>query len=294
MGISFRRFFHQHPHFPHRAFHPDIECPCNHRVADAHFLNLLDRSNGTDVQVIQSVSRVYPEPEGASVDRGAFDNTEEFFSPQGGSCVGVLPGVNFDHIGPAFTAGVNLPQYGIHEEAHGNPLFVQPADGTPNTGKEPGDIESSLGREFQPALWNECSEIGTDFACDSDDPVGGRHLEVKFCPDRIAQAADVLVVDMTAIFPEVTHDTRSPGLLCRPGGPYGVGFVATAGITDRGDVIDVDRESQSESFSDDELEPARLFINRLQTAGDPESRNDETAGLLFEFGIWNINRKALQ
>ncbi len=62
--------------------------------------------------------------------------------------------------------------------------------------------------------------------------------------DGFAEDADVAVLDVAAVFPQVDGDAVGSGEFGEGGGVDGVGLDGAAGLADGGDVVDVDAEGE--------------------------------------------------
>src|SRR4029079_3189498 len=74
--------------------------------------------------------------------------------------------------------------------------------------------------------------------------LGRRHLEVQLATHRLAQARDVVVLDVPAIAALVARDARASRSLGELRRLDRVGIAGAPGLAQGGDVIDVDREME--------------------------------------------------
>ncbi len=76
----------------------------------------------------------------------------------------------------------------------------------------------------------------------SDHLVGRGHLEVQLDVGQVAQAVDIVVLDVAAIFAQVHGDAVGTAEMGFDGRPDGIGFIGAARLTDGRHMIDIDAE----------------------------------------------------
>ena len=74
---------------------------------------------------------------------------------------------------------------------------------------------------------------------------GRRHFQIERQSDGLHQRADVLVADMAAILAQMRGDAVHAGFDRQYGGAHRIGVQPAAGVTDGGDVIDVEAETEA-------------------------------------------------
>lgn len=155
---------------------------------------------------------------------------------------GVASGVEFDQLCAGVVGCLNLVGFGVDEQADGNTRILKLADDFGHAAGLSGDVESAFGGDFFALFGDEGDVVGLDRKGDRDHFVGGGHFQIQVAADGLAQDLDVAVLDVATVFAQVDGDAIGSGEFDDRGGGDGVGFDGAAGLTDRGDMVDVDAE----------------------------------------------------
>jgi len=222
--------------------HSEFQSARDDREPDVQLLHVRQSGDGTDVLVVEAVAGVDAEPVIASVDRGGPEPRELVKLPRA-ERVGVASGVELDEDGLGLGGRANLAQIRIDEEAD----FDAGVREGGNRAREPStfrdDIESAFGGHLVAILGNDAHGVGANPASERDDFTLEARLEVQARRDLGAQAAHVLVLDVSTVLAQVARDPLRAGLLRdeRPADRIGDRF--PTGLPQGRDVIDVDVES---------------------------------------------------
>jgi hypothetical protein len=100
-----------------------------------------------------------------------------------------------------------------------------------------------------PAFGHEHRHLRLDAARDADHLVGRRHFQVQLDMRELAQAPDVLVLDVAPVFAQVHGDAVGAAEMRFDRGPDGVGLVRTPRLPHRGHMVDVDPQFDHESIT---------------------------------------------
>ena len=111
------------------------------------------------------------------------------------------------------------------------------------------NVQTTFGRDFVPPFGHQHRHLGLDAARDGDHLVGRRHLEVELDVRELAQAADVLVLDVAAVLAQVHRDAVRAAQVRLDRGPDRVGLVGAPRLAHGRDVVDVDAEFDHRSCS---------------------------------------------
>ena len=135
------------------------------------------------------------------------------------------------------------------EEADGDAGFAEPRDGAGEGGFGGDDVEAAFGGDFGAAFGDEADFVRLERLGDGDDFRHVGHFEVHFGADGFAERVNVAILDVASVFAEVDGDAVRARRLGLGGGEDGIRFghdfvVAglVAGLSERGDVVNVDAE----------------------------------------------------
>jgi hypothetical protein len=145
---------------------------------------------------------------------------------------------------------IDLAWVGIEEKAYKNiglSKFL-------NHGAERVDfgdgVEASLGGDFGTVFGDETNFCRPEAEGEVEHGGGGSHFEVELFAAFLAESKDVVVLDMSTIFPEVNSDGVRTGSQAGASKGYGIGLGHDAGngdavprLTKGGEVIDVDAKT---------------------------------------------------
>jgi hypothetical protein len=150
--------------------------------------------------------------------------------------------VDLAHPRPDARRGLHLGDLGIDEDAGHDPRLGQ-------TGHHAGEprllchhVEPALGGDLVAPLGHQHRHLGPQRAGDADHLVGGGHLEVELHLSELAQAAHVLVLDVAPILAQVHGDAVGPAQVGLHRRPHRIGLEGTAGLPQRGHVVDIDAQ----------------------------------------------------
>jgi hypothetical protein len=74
--------------------------------------------------------------------------------------------------------------------------------------------------------------------------LGRRHFEVERDGKPFDQLEDIIVAYMSPVFAQMGGDTIGAGGGGGEGGAHRIGVIATAGVTDRRDMVDIDPQAE--------------------------------------------------
>ena len=212
-------------------------------MADIEFADTGDAGDRDDVPVREAVPHVDVQTLLESMI-GSVPENLELLEPRGlGGGVGIAAGVEFNGGDAEIKRGVDLGGVGIDEHADFDAGRVQGFDAGLHARQVAEDVEPAFGRHFLAFFRDERALLRPEGDGDRGDLVRGAHFQVELHLDGVLQDADVTVLDVTAILPQVDGDDVGPGQLGERSGPDGVRLDRPSGLPDRGDVVDVDAES---------------------------------------------------
>jgi hypothetical protein len=164
-----------------------------------------------------------------------------------GSRAGVLAGVELDGFDAEFFCEVDLLWVGVEEQAYSDAGGFQFVDRAGDGFAVADDVETALGGDFFAAFGDERCLIGANVASDRDDIFRGGEFQVQLDGHRLAEDAEVAVLNVAAVFAEVEGDAVGPAEFRERGRPDGVRLVGAASLPDSGDVVDIYAEKGHES-----------------------------------------------
>ena len=150
--------------------------------------------------------------------------------------------MQFDDGRAAFLRALDLLLNGVDEQAHGDVLLLKGFDGPGNAVEVAYNVEPSFRRDLGPLFRDQRRFVRFDQCCDRDDLFVQRHLEVQPRRDGFSQPADIIIVDMTAVFAQMRNNTVGPGLLADLRGDDRIGIELPPGLAKGSDVINIDSE----------------------------------------------------
>ena len=227
-------------------------------MADVEFADVWDCGDGADIVVVEGVAGVEAHVEVDDLCAGGVDFFE--FGEEGfveHVAAGVVEGVgvgacvDFADIEAGFGGGVDLGGVGVDEGADDHAGVFEFGDDLGEAVELVEDIEAAFGGDFEAAFGDEHGGVGAELGGDVDHLVGGGHLEVELeaasagagiASEHVAEASDIVVVDMAAVLAEVDGDAVGPAELGLVGGADGVWFAASAGLADGGDMVNIHTE----------------------------------------------------
>ena len=111
----------------------------------------------------------------------------------------------------------------------------------------PGGVEAALGRALGAFFRHQANRVRHRLERDTEHLLGGRHLEIERLVDLRFQARNIIVANVTAIFPQVRCNAVAAGGNCKLGRAHRVGMTPAAGIADGSDVINIDAETEADA-----------------------------------------------
>ena len=110
-----------------------------------------------------------------------------------------------------------------------------------------GHVEAAFGRAFFAPFGNETGGVRGGGNRDPHHFLGGRHFEIERLGELTLQPRNVVIADVPTIFAQMRGDSVGAGLDRDLGRMHGIRVMPAAGITDGGDVIDIDAEAEVRS-----------------------------------------------
>jgi hypothetical protein len=117
--------------------------------------------------------------------------------------------VEFNKLGGGLGRGFNLAVVSVYEQTDRNAIKLKGLDDLGDRIKLPHYIQSTFGGNFFPAFGDEGDVVGSDVEGDRDHFFGGGHFEVEVGANGLAEQADIAILNMAAVFPQVDGDAIS-------------------------------------------------------------------------------------
>ena len=156
--------------------------------------------------------------------------------------IGIATGVQFNRRAAKGFRRLNLILRRINEETDNHACRVQLIDTTTNSVQIAHDIQAPFGRHLLPLLGNQCHLLRKNFEREVRNGLFGSHLKIELHLYGLLENADIAILDVPTIFPQMNGDdvgTAEFGLCRRPNG---IGLDRSPGLSQVGDVVDVDSE----------------------------------------------------
>ena len=160
--------------------------------------------------------------------------------------VGKTTGVQFDDWGLEGGGSIDLAGVGIEKKADKNIGLIEFLNHGAERVNFGGGVEASFGGDFGTVFGDEANFGGLEAEGEVEHGGGGGHFEVELFAAFLAESENVVVLDMSTIFPEVDGDRVGTGAEAEQGGGNGIGFGhdtwngdAVPRLTKGGEVIDV-------------------------------------------------------
>tara|TARA_R110000782_G_scaffold38716_2_gene90535 strand:- start:214 stop:564 length:351 start_codon:yes stop_codon:yes gene_type:complete len=109
-----------------------------------------------------------------------------------------------------------------------------------NSGAISSDIKSALSRQLFAPLGNQANISWTDLLSETQHLIGHSHFQIHAGLEYICQHANVTLLNVPAILPQMQRNTIGASLLSLDSSLYRVGITSPARLTQRGHVIDID------------------------------------------------------
>ena len=164
--------------------------------------------------------------------------------------VGVAAGVQFNDRSLEGGGSIDLAVVGVEEKADKNIGLIEFLNHGAKRVDFGDGVEASFGGYFGTVFGDEANFSGLEAEGEVEHGGGGGHFEVELLAAFLAEAKDVVVLDMSAILSEVNGDRVRTGAEAEQGCGNGVGFRhdtrdgdAVPRLTKGGEVIDVDAKT---------------------------------------------------
>jgi hypothetical protein len=125
--------------------------------------------------------------------------------------VGVTTGVQFDDWGLEGGGGIDLAWVGIEEKADKNIGLMEFLNHWAKRVDFGDGVEASFGGDFGTVFWDKANFGGSEAEGEVEHGGGGGHFEVELFAAFLAEAKNVVVLDMSTIFAEVDGDGVGTG-----------------------------------------------------------------------------------
>lgn len=156
---------------------------------------------------------------------------------------GVACGLEFDRVGFEFLGHRHLLDRRVDEQRHEDAGVGERGDRIADADRVRDDVQAAFGRQLGPLFGDDCRFVRLQGDGDADHFVARGHLEVQPGGDGRAEQRQVAVLDVPPVFAEVNGNAVRPAKGGKDRRGDGVRLATKAGLPQRGDVIDVDAES---------------------------------------------------
>ena len=160
--------------------------------------------------------------------------------------VGVAAGVQFNDRSLEGGGSIDLAVVGVEEKADKNIGLIEFLNHGAKRVDFGDGVEASFGGDFGTVFGDEANFSRLEAEGEVEHGWGGGHFEVELLAAFLAEAKNVVVLDMSAILSEVNGDRVRTGAEAEQGGGNGVGLRhdtkdgdAVPRLTKGGEVIDV-------------------------------------------------------
>ena len=161
--------------------------------------------------------------------------------------VGVMGGVGFgvelDAVGAHGFSPFHHPLVGINEDGHPDAVGFEGVDQPAQVVGVADGIPTGTRRDGVGRVGHERDLGGFHAAHQINEPVVGVAFDVEFRRDHLVQIQHVLVANVPLVGPGMDGDTLSAKAFAVQRHLYQVWVVATPRISDRGNLIDIDRQA---------------------------------------------------
>src|SRR6266446_4029322 len=162
--------------------------------------------------------------------------------------ISIRCGAQLDLLCVYFVCCFDLFCVGIDKETGENSSLSQPAYGSAHDGNICRYVQSAFSSYFIWTFRNERHRIRAYLECDLQHLFSCRHLEIHIGGDGLAQGANVVVLNVTAVAAQVNGDAVRAGLFAKHGGGDNAGLRRAPRLAHSCDVIDIDVQSCSHFF----------------------------------------------
>lgn len=209
-------------------------------MTDVDFRHSDNRSDWADISIVQPVTGVQSKVVVRGPLTGATKSIELYLN-FGAFGVGVIAGMQFDRVKPLLSGGDDLLFIGVDKRRREDVQFLEAFERSGGLGIG-GEIDAAFGGDFLPSFGDESGLIRDALDGQIDDVFGDAQFQIELALHGLAEPAHIAIANMAAIFAQVDRNSVGTTEFGFDGGPYGIGFVATPGLAEGGDVVDVDAE----------------------------------------------------
>ena len=110
-----------------------------------------------------------------------------------------------------------------------------------------GHVEAAFGRAFFAPLGHETGGVRSGGNSDARHFLGRRHFEIERLGEFSLQPRNVVIADVPPIFAQMRRNSVGASLDRDLGRAHGIRVMPAAGVTNGGDVIDIDAEAEVRS-----------------------------------------------
>ena len=144
---------------------------------------------------------------------------------------------------PHLVGRLDLPGVRVDEQAYRDASLTHPGDDLLEPFLLPGHVEPALGGQLLAFFRNQGDHVRLDLQGDVDDLLGGPHLQVELGFYGLPEQPHVPVLDVPPVFAEMDDNALGSGQFADTRGQNRVRFGNASGLTQGGDVIDIDGKS---------------------------------------------------
>ncbi len=211
-------------------------------MSDVDLLELGNRNDWSDVANREAVTGVDGKSTCGGLGRSATKGIE---LGAAASRVCVRSGVQLDRVRAKIEGAADRVEIRGDEDAGPNLRVSQTAQGVADPLRPRGDIEPSLGGNLLATFGDESDLMRLDAKGDLHHFVGTGHFEVQHGAHRQGEAVYVLILDVTAILPEMRGDTIGARVFAKDRGRNRVRLRSAPRLPNRCHVINVDVQAHA-------------------------------------------------
>jgi hypothetical protein len=162
---------------------------------------------------------------------------------------GVAPraGMNLDHRRTDGDRRLNLARLGGDEQRNADPGLPQSGDDRGEHLMLAGHVEAAFGCAFFAPLGHETGGVRGGGNSDAHHFLGRRHFEIEGLGEFSLQPRNVVIADVPPIFAQMRRDSVGASFDRDLRRAHGIRVMPAAGVTNGGDVIDIDAEAEVRS-----------------------------------------------
>ena len=150
-----------------------------------------------------------------------------------------MPGVDFDRVCSHVSRSLHLSVIRIDKEAHLNAFSAHRLHNLADPVHVGRHVEATLCRKLLPPFGNQGYHVGQNLARDACHFVRCRHFKIERAPHHLPQDADVPVLYVTPVFPQMDDDARCARHFRHTRRVYRVRVMDTPRLPQGRDVIDI-------------------------------------------------------